>query len=268
MDIRSSFSEYFIASSHNSFLNDVQLLTCSRSSAVKMTLEKGARMIELDIFFDSNAGNVLVSHGRKMKKFNLFCSYPISLEDACETICEFITPETSPVFLSLEVNIGYSPEAQKVTADILQSSLGKLLIPGKLDLREACPEDYFGKVILCSGHGTVSGGPLEALINVDFGREGYLYNRSCGTILKNNESYKNMIRNSYVIRSYPPNKFLSRNFDPLPLMNLGVQFIAMNYQNRDSHMRTYEKVFETFGDSKLVGYVRKSEIIGDGKKLS
>lgn len=268
MDTRSSFSEYFIASSHNSFLNDVQLLTCSRSGAVKMTLEKGARMIELDIFYDPRSHNILVSHGRKMKKFNLFCSYPIRLEDVCETICDFITPETSPVFLSLEVNIGYSPEAQKVAADVLQSSLGKLLIPGKINLREACPEDYIGKVILCSGHGTVSGGPLEALINVDFGREDYLYNRSYGTILKNIESYKNMIQSSYVIRSYPSNKFLSRNFDPLPVINLGVQFIAMNYQNRDSHMRTYEKIFETFGDSNLVGYVRKSEILGNGKKIS
>lgn len=266
MSSRCTFSDFFIASSHNSFLKDLQLFTCSRRDAVRMVLEKGARMIELDIFFSSRMNDILVSHGRKMKSGNLFCSYPIKLEDICESICEFITPSTSPLFLSLEVNIGYSAEAQKMAADVLQSSFGKFLVSGKINLRETCPQDYLGKIILCSGHGTVSGGQLEALINVDFGREDYLYNRSYKTILRDVETYKNMLHNSHVIRSYPPNKILSRNFDPLPLFNLGVQFISMNYQGRDPHMKAYKLFFDGFGDEKLIGYVQKTKILkrGDG----
>lgn len=254
------FSHYHIATSHNSYLQGQQLFSCSSKIAVKKTLQEGARMIELDIFYDTHLKKVLVSHGQNISpKFNLFCSAPITFEAVCEQIAEFLTPETSPVFLILEVNLGTEVEAQNQAAEILTNTFGKYLVGGDIDLRMAFPDHYMGKILIASGGGLNYSSQLYNLVNVKFAQENYLLNRSYNSIVSDQIYYGGLLMGGgNVVRSYPSNIYLSKNFNPSILFDLGVQFISMNYQTNDDYMKDYKKRFE---GQPIVGYLPKKELI-------
>ena len=253
------FSQYHIATSHNSYLMGQQLFTCSSKVSVKKTLQDGARMIELDIFWDPNIKKVLVSHGQNLSpKFSCLCSVPITLEMICEQIAEFLTPTTSPLFIMLEVNLGTELEAQNTAGDILAGTLGKYLVSGDIDLRMAFPEHYTGKIILAAGGGLNSNSTLFNMVNVKFARENYLMNRSHNSIISDHIYYGGLLIGGNVVRSYPTNIYLSKNFNPAPLFDLGVQFISMNYQTNDDYMKYYRGKFD---GTKFVGYLPKRQLI-------
>lgn len=247
-----TFSRYHIASSHNTYLDGQQLFTCGSKKSVTQTLQEGARMIELDLFFDSASKRIKISHGRNISPtFNLLCSTPLSLEDVCDKIADFVTPNTSPIFLMLEVNIGRELERQNILADLLVSRIGQFLVPGNVDLRMAFPDHYLGKILLAVNGGLNASSRLNAMINVKFATENYLMNRSHGSILNDRTYYRDLFIAGNVVRSYPSNTYLSKNFDPLPLFELGVQFVSMNYQTRDPHMKAYKKMFDY---TQFIGY--------------
>lgn len=263
------FSQYHIATSHNSYLMGQQLLTCSSKVSVKKILHEGARMIELDIFWEPKIKKILVSHGQNLSpKFSCLCSVPITLEMICEQIAEFIadasslrpgmTLTTSPLFIMLEVNLGTELEAQNTAGDILASTLGKYLVSGDIDLRMAFPEHYTGKIILAAGGGLNSNSTLFNMVNVKFAQENYLMNRSYNSIISDHIYYGGLLLADNVIRSYPTNIYLSKNFNPAPLFVLGVQFISMNYQTNDEYMKYYRTKFE---GTPIVGYLPKKSII-------
>jgi len=240
------FSEYHIAGSHNSFLQDRQICSCRNSgNKVVKVLQQGARMIELDLygFFDKT----WVSHGNG----RLPCTRPLSFETICEDISEFVTPQTSPVFIALEVNL-VNEDGQNRAGETLRSVFGDQLVSGKLDLRNSSPEEFLGKIILTSGGGVIRGTVLDKLINVNFSREDYLLNRSYKTISEDRDQYivfKNL--KYHVVRCYPNNVFQSVNYDPDLPIQLGVQFICMNYQTKDSNLKRFIKFFS---GTPLTGY--------------
>jgi hypothetical protein len=253
------FSQYHIATSHNSYLNGMQLLSCSSKLAVKKTLQEGARMIELDIFWDSHLKKVLVSHGQNISpKFNLLCSTPITFEAACEQIADFVSPDISPIFLMLEVNLGTDLEAQNQAAQIIETTLGKYLVGGNIDLRMAFPEHYMGKVLIASGGGLNYSSQLFNLVNVKFAQEDYLMNRNYNSIVSDQIYYGGLLIAGNVVRSYPSNIYLSKNFNPSIPFDLGVQFISMNYQTKDEYMKDYQRRFE---GQPMIGYLPKKELI-------
>jgi hypothetical protein len=254
-----SFSQYHIATSHNSYLQGQQLFTCTSKTSARKILQDGARMIELDIFWEPSIKKVLVSHGRNMSpKFNLFCSVPLTLDMLCEQISEFITPDTSPIIIMLEVDLGSSLEGQNMSADVLREILGEYLVSGDIDLRMAFPEHYYGKILLGAGGGLNRSSELYGMINVKFAQENYLMNRSHNSIIGDQIYYGGLLISGNVIRSYPSNIYISKNFNPSPLFGLGVQFISMNYQTNDEYMKEYRKRFEGLP---MVGYLPKKQLL-------
>lgn len=240
------FSKYQIATSHNTFLRGLQIFTCrSTPGQVRDVLEEGARMIELDIYSLKGAEPV-VSHGTIWRNRNVFCSPPLSLEAVCEQISEFVTPETSPVILDLEMNYLKKDRkrVQDRTREIFESALGTLVPVGKINLMTEPPSAYMGKVIVTCGRGLDPESTLSDYVNIDFSKVWWYKNRSYMGALETLSDFE-------IMRSYPPNKILSTNFDPLPLLNRNVQFVAMNYQNNDGHMKSYR---EWFSRQDLVGY--------------
>lgn len=240
------FSKYQVATSHNTFLKGLQIFTCRSSPGqVRKILEEGARMIELDIF-SSRKNQPVVSHGTIWRGSNVLCSPPLSLESVCEQISEFMTPETSPVIIDLEMN--YLKRDRKLvqdrTREIFESTLGNLVPVGKINLMVDPPSAYMGKVIVTCGNGLEKTSTLADYVNIDLSQAWWFKNRSYMSALESLSQFE-------VMRSYPPNKILSSNFDPLPLLESGVQFVAMNYQTNDRHMRAYRKWFE---GRDLVGY--------------
>jgi hypothetical protein len=216
-------------------------------------------MIELDIFWDSHFKKVLISHGQNISpKINLLCSVPITLEAACEQIAEFVAPNISPVFLMLEVNLGTDIEAQNQAAQIIESTMGRYLVGGNIDLRMTFPEHYMGKVLIASGGGLNYSSRLFNIVNVKFAQEDYLLNRSYNSVVSDQIYYGGLLIAGNVVRSYPSNIYLSKNFNPSIPFDLGVQFISMNYQTRDDYMKDYQRRFE--GQS-MVGYLPKKGLI-------
>ena len=202
-------------------------------------------MIELDIFSSGN-GLPIVSHGTTWRDFNILCSPSLSLEEVCEEIAGFVTPETSPVIIDLEMNYLKKDreQVQNRTREIFEGVFGTLVPVGKINLMTEPPSAYMGKVIVTCGGGLEYKSSLSEYINVDLSKMWWFKNHSYQSALNNMSDFE-------IMRSYPSNKVRSKNFDPMPLLEAGVQFVAMNYQTNDEYMNSYRK---WFSGQDLTGY--------------
>lgn len=123
-------NEYFISSSHNTYLTGHQLYGSSTTEGYINVLRRGCRCIEIDVW-DGDDGEPEVFHGYTLTK-------EISFKDVCKAVAKHAFSEEGslwqggagegPVIISLECHAG--PEQQEKIVKIMREQWGDMLVQG------------------------------------------------------------------------------------------------------------------------------------------
>lgn len=103
-------NEYFVSSSHNTYLLGRQVAGAASVEGYIAALIKGCRCIEIDCW-DGDGGRPVVTHGRTM-------SSKISFEDCVSTIVKYAF-HTTPYPLTVSLEVHCSAEQQRVMVELM-----------------------------------------------------------------------------------------------------------------------------------------------------
>ncbi|XP_047967643.1 phosphoinositide phospholipase C 4-like [Salvia hispanica] len=141
-DMTAPLSHFFIFTGHNSYLTGNQLTSdCSDVPVIK-ALQKGVRVIELDIWPNSSKDDVHVLHGRTV-------TAPVDLLKCLKSIKEHaFSASPYPVIITLEDHL--TRDLQAKVAQMLSQVFGKMLFCPESDcLKEfPSPEELKHRIII------------------------------------------------------------------------------------------------------------------------
>ncbi|KAG8099003.1 hypothetical protein GUJ93_ZPchr0013g35440 [Zizania palustris] len=141
-DMAAPLSHYFIYTGHNSYLTGNQLSSdCSDVPIIK-ALQRGVRVIELDMWPNSAKDDISILHGRTL-------TTPVSLLKCLVSIKEYaFVASPYPVIITLEDHL--PPDLQEKVAKMVLEVFGDMLYyPDTDHLKEfPSPEELKGRVLL------------------------------------------------------------------------------------------------------------------------
>jgi hypothetical protein len=226
-----------VMSSHNSYIRTLQHMSESTIEGIRIALECGCRCLELDVYRDGS--EVFVAHGKEEKPRDIITTTRLPLRDALQYIARSAWVRTNdPLFLALELNVHSEAAASDAIGRELVAAFGNRLYTGSLD-GSVSLRNLVGRIVLMCGGG-MGGTLLPLLMNV-----------SWNSVFQNIPSVarpETLDGNGTVIRVYPAGDFrgaLSLNFDPIPFLQAGATFCALNVACDDIAMRAYEAWFAT-----------------------
>lgn len=247
--------EFWINSSHNSFLGNWQVGGESHISNLSKSLELGARCVELDIH--AGITSPLVMHTG---------SIPGYLTDYLKVIKEEGFKNTNdPLILYLEIFNSGNESHMKAVGSLVQSYLGDRLYEGKMstwnrDNSKYCfnvpIKNLLEKIIIVINYYNMSTPDGKGLTN----RNKYLFPichatanepnggwfPELGPLIDNvgaDDSVKTKPKNQ-LIRVYPNNILKSSNYDPESKWIANYNMVSLNFGNEDENLKKNNKKFK------------------------
>ncbi|KAF8863946.1 putative 1-phosphatidylinositol-4,5-bisphosphate phosphodiesterase 1 [Acephala macrosclerotiorum] len=135
-------NEYYISSSHNTYLLGRQVAGQSSVEAYISALNRGCRCVEVDCWNGSD-GNPVVMHGRTLTS-------QVSFADVMSTISKYAFVKSPyPLWVSLEVHC--NPQQQAIMAEIIKETCGSKLVTQPIDPTSEqlpSPSQLLGRILI------------------------------------------------------------------------------------------------------------------------
>ncbi|TVU27443.1 hypothetical protein EJB05_30054 [Eragrostis curvula] len=141
-DMSAPFSHYFVFTGHNSYLTGNQLNSDSSDVPIIQALERGVRVIELDMWPNSSKNNVDILHGGTL-------TAPVEMIRCLQSIKEYaFCASPYPLVITLEDHL--TADLQAKVAQMLTETFGDLLfIPSSDSVKEfPSPESLMKRIII------------------------------------------------------------------------------------------------------------------------
>ncbi|KRY83656.1 1-phosphatidylinositol 4,5-bisphosphate phosphodiesterase delta-3-A, partial [Trichinella pseudospiralis] len=254
-------TNYYIYSTHNTYLCGHQLMGDATIEGYILALKKGARLLELDIWPGEN--DLQVTHGHTLVK-------PVSLSVVLKAINNYGFSTTPyPIILSLEIHCDVRKQA--ILADMLVKTFGKKLYKNVAHLKTLpSPEELKNKILL-KGKGGVAK-ELAAIISIVSAKlvnplvdlERHPVNSMASksedqlvAMVEENQPAMVKYTSQHLVKCYPRGtRTSSTNMNPVVYWLAGIQSVCLNVQTADLANDLNTAMFSINGNC---GYILKPD---------